>query len=425
MRRVLLFIIVGVVVIAAAWGLAHLPGQITATIGSTTIETSVALAILAFLLLFIILLLVVRIFGAILGLPRAGARWRRRHRLSVGERAINRVLVALAAGEQREARKEARKARQLLGESPQTLWLVAEAGRLSGHEDEAEAAFQALTKQRDARFLGFRGLLRQAIDRRDWVKAEAIAREAEAAHPGAPWLRQQRAELAIQTDNWAQAAELSPVDGPRTAYYVAAAEAETNAGRALKLAKQAWKKDSTFTPAVLCYARRLRDAGYEKRAQSVVAEAWRQAPHPDLATFALAPDSNPLSRYQLAKRLAASNPSHPESRLLLAEAAMEAGVTGEARQQLEAARTDGLNQRRLWLLIAEVEEHERSGTEEGRIAQRDALRRAAVADADSTWQCTNCHTNVSAWSARCPSCGAVGTLKWQTGPQVVSLPVVA
>lgn len=425
MRRVLLFLLVGIVIIAAAWGLANLPGRITATIGSYAIETSAAFAILVFLLLFLALLLVWRVLGAILGIPGAGLRWRRRHRLGVGERAINRVLVALAAGEQSVARREARRARQLLGESPQTLLLVAEAGRLSGREDEAEEAFRALTKQRGARFLGFRGLLRQAIERRDWAKAEAIAREAEADHPGAPWLRQQRAELAIQTDNWAEAAELSPADGRRTAYYVAAADAEADPGRALRLAKQAWKKDSGFIPAALSYARRLRAGGNEKRAQSVIADAWKRSPHPDLAAFALGRDTEPLARHQLAKRLAAANPAHPESRLLLAKAALEAGLTGEARAQVEAARAEGVNQRRLWLLLAEVEEHERGDTEEGRIAQRDALRRAAVADADPAWECTNCHSSTSAWSARCPSCGAVGTLKWHAGPQVVSLPVVA
>ena len=125
------------------------------------------------------------------------------------------MLVALAAGEQGAARKEARRARNLLGDSPQTLLLVAEAGRLSGREDEAEEAFRALTKQKDARFLGLRGLLRQAVDRRDWPEALVIAKQAEAAHPGTVWLRQQRAELALQTENWAEALELIGPDPRR------------------------------------------------------------------------------------------------------------------------------------------------------------------------------------------------------------------
>jgi HemY protein len=425
MRRAFLFLIIGIVVIAAAWGLANLPGQVTASIGSLTIETSVAFAILALLALFVVGLILLRVLGGILGLPKTGAAWRHRRRLNVGERAITRVLVALAAGDQREARTEARKAQQLLGASPQTLLLVAEAGRLSGREEEAEQAFRALTQRSDSRFLGFRGLLRQAIDRQDWVEAQRIAREAEAAHPGTVWLRQQRAELAIQAENWAEAAELALPDRPRATYFVAAADAETDPRRSLQLAKQAWKEDPGFTPAVLCYASKMRSTGHENRAQASVSDAWQRAPHPDLADFALARSADPLARYQSAKRLVARNPDHPESRLLLSKAAMDADLPGEARHQAEAARDEGVNQRRLWLIIAEIEEHEHGDDEEGRKAQREAFRRAAAADPDPKWQCANCHADFERWSAKCPSCGAVGTLGWHTGSPIISLPIVA
>ncbi len=145
----------------------------------------------------VVMIILLRILRAVLGIPSTGAGWRRRHRLILGERTVTRVLVALAAGEKGEARKEARRARNLLGDSPQTLAACAEAGRLSGREDEAEEAFRALAKQTEARFLGLRGLLRQAVDRRDWSEALVIAKQAEAAHPGTLWLRQQRAELGF------------------------------------------------------------------------------------------------------------------------------------------------------------------------------------------------------------------------------------
>jgi len=428
MRRVLLFLILGVALVAVAWALANLPGHVTASIGSFTIETSAGFAILALVVLFGLVLLLLRMLGFVAGLPQASAGWQRRRRLELGEKAVTRALVALAASDQWDARRESRKARQLLGASPRTLQLIAEAGRLSGREDEAEEAFKALTKYDEAKFLGLRGLLRQAIDRHDWNKADAIAREAEAARPGALWLRQQRAELALHTDNWAEAAELSSLDRPRASYLVAAADAEADPVRSVKLAKQAWKEDGAFSPAVLSYAHRLRSSGRESRAQAVVAEAWKRAPHPELADFAVgAGDTKPLTRFQMAKRLVAKNPAHAESRLLLGRLAMEAGLTGEARHQADAARAEGVNQRRLWLLIAELDEKERGDTEVGRASQRDALRRAALADPDPAWQCERCRLQFPKWSARCSSCGAVGMLRWQSGPraQIVSLPVVS
>jgi HemY protein len=425
MRRVIAFLIVAVAVIAAAWGLANLPGHVTATVGTFAIDTSASIAILALVAAFVVVAVVLRLLVWLVMLPFAGAAWRHRSRLRVGERAITRVLIALAAGEDRVARREAKRARQLLGDSPQTLLLAAEAGRLGGREDEAEAAYQELTKQEAGRFLGFRGLLRQAIERREWTKADLLAREAEAARPGTAWLRQQRAELAVQSNAWAEAAELTDASGPRAVYLVAAAEADTDPVRAIAYAKQAWRIDPAFTPAVLTYARLLRAAGKERRALGAVAEAWKKAPHPDLAEFALAKAATPNDRYQAAKRLVASAPATPESRLLVAKTAIEAGMKTEANQEIEAAKAEGVNQRRLWLLTAEIAEAEKGDSEEGRTAQRDAFRHAAIADADPAWRCSNCRSDAAIWTPRCPSCGSVGTLSWQAVPAVVTLPAVA
>ena len=52
------------------------------------------------------------------------------------------------------------------------------------YREVLRTAFRALTKQPEGSFLGYRGLLRQAIDRRDWAEATALARKAELAHPG-------------------------------------------------------------------------------------------------------------------------------------------------------------------------------------------------------------------------------------------------
>jgi HemY protein len=424
MLKVILFLLAGSVIVAMAWLLAAVPGHVVASIGSFSIETSTPVALLLLFAVVAAILIVFRIFRGVLAILRNGSAWRRRHRLALGEKSITRVLVTLATGELRVARKEASRARNLLGESPQTLLLVAEAGRLSGREDEAEEAFRALTKQKEGSFLGFRGLLRQAIDRRDWSEAIVIAKKAEAAHPGTAWLRQQRAELALQTDHWAEALELIGSDPHRPVYCVAAADAEPDPTRALGFAKQAWKQDPAFAPATLAYARRLRESGHEKRAQSCIAESWKRAPHPDLAIFALAPEPNALARAQSAKRLVAGNSTDPESRLLLARVAVDAGLTGEARHQLEILQGEGLNQRRLYLLLAEIEEQERGDTEGGRLAQREALRRAASADPDPHWQCTNCHTDHAAWHPRCDSCGGVATVQWLTGSRLQSLPAV-
>jgi len=425
MRRVLGFLVVAALVLAAAWYLAGLPGTITARIGATTIEAPTSIAALGAVLAFLAAYLVLRLLGGLIRLPRRLRAWRGARHRRLGEVAATRAMVSLAAGEPEDARRDAARARRLLGETAHTLLLSAQAARLAGRPEEAEAALTALTRRPETAFLGFRGLLRRATEREDWTEAARLAHHAEAAHPGAVWLRGERARLAIRGAQWEQALALADADAPKAALGVGAAEAAEDPARARQLARRAWKDDPALTPAALAYASRLRAAGKERRAQAVIRRSWTLAPHPDLAAFALAPVADPLARMRAAQTLAATRPEHPETHLLLARLALEAGLVGEARRHAEAARAAGPVQRRLWLLLAAIEEASGSDTESGRAAQRDALRRAADAAPDPAWHCDACHAAQAHWTPACPACHAAGSLRWGVGAgnqPVVALP---
>jgi HemY protein len=415
MHRVLAALLIAIFTVAIAWGLAGLPGRVAADIGDLTIEMPTSVAALGLILLFAILYALLRLLGLLFWLPRIVRARQAERRRRFGDAAVTRTLLALAAGETGDARREASRARRLLGDTPATLLLAAEAGRIAGRLDEAERAFHELADRHDAAFLGLRGLLRQAVEREDWSEAAALARRAEAVEPGAAWLRRERARLAVRAGQWADALALADADAPKAALATAAADAESDPGRALSLARQAWQDDPSLAPAALAYARRLRAARRESRALAVVRHTWAIGPHPDLADFVLEPVSDPLQRTQAAQRLTQANPQHPESRLLLAATALAAGLTGEARRQAEAAIAAGVNQRRLWLLLADIEEAEAGDTEAGRLAQREALRRAATAEPDPAWRCNVCHAVHSSWHPTCPDCFNVGSLHWSTG----------
>jgi HemY protein len=414
MRRILKTLFWSVIILAAAWLIASVPGRIAIDAGPYKLETSDSIAVTVLLVLFVLLYALVRLVMFVLLVPRAGSLWRGGRRRKAGELAVTRALVALAAGDQADARRAASRARSLLGDTPQTLLLAAEAGRLAGRDDEATAALHALAARNDSAFLGLRGLLANAITKEDWSEAASIARRAEAAHPGAAWLRHERGQLAIRAGNWAEALALAGPEGAKAALSVGAAVAEANPDRAERLARQALKADPSFTPAVLALAERLRARGREKNALAVLADGWKRAPHPEIAALALAPVTDTLARARAAQQLTAGLPDHPETHLLLARTALDAGVVGEARRHLEAVRKAGVDQRRMWLLIAELEEEDRGETEAGRLAQRDALRRAADAEPDPGWRCGACHTAQAAWRAACPVCMTPGSLRWSS-----------
>jgi HemY protein len=425
MLRALLFIVIAAVAVGVAWLVAAIPGHITASFGAMTIETTAPVAILVAVVIAGLLLLIWHVCGWLLSLPDRGGRWRGHRRQRLGDQATTRLLVALAADDKREAWREANRTRRLLGESPYSLLLFAEAGRVSGRDAEADKAFRALAARKDARFLGLRGLLRQAMAQENWTEASKIAKQAEDARPGTNWLRQERAELALKTDNWAEVLELTSVSDRKAEYYVAAADAEPDAARALSLSKKAWELDPAFQPAVLRYAQRLRTSGHERRAQAVVLKAWKASPHPQLAEFALATQPDASARVRAAERLAAANPTNPESNLLMAREALDSGAVADARKYVDRLQADGFNQRRMYLLKSEIEELERGDTEDGRLAQREALRQAATAASDSRWQCSACRTDASEWKPKCPVCQSVGTINWVSTDGSGSLPAIA
>jgi HemY protein len=420
MRRVIGFLILAVVLVAIAYALNALPGQIAATVGSYSFQAPLPLVVVAAVVLFLVLYMLLRLFALFFSAPGRFGRSRHERHLRQGERAVTRAFAAIAAADPKAARREAQRARRLLPGAPMALLVSAEAARLAGKPEESEADYRALAEQPDAAFLGLRGLLRQALEAHDWTLAADIARRAELAHPGANWLRSERARLALRTASWAEALALSGPEAPKAVMATAAAEAAGDPIQALRLAKEAFAADPKLAPAALAYARRLRAARDTRKAESVIEKAWAASPHPDLAAFYLEPDSEALARVKWAQRLARCNPTHPESDFLLAQASLQAKLTGEARRHAQAALAAGLDQRRLWVLKADIEEADAAagGGEAATFAAHEALRRSQSARPDPRWRCSTCGAEPGGWHAACPSCGTVGRVEWtdQTAP---------
>ena len=418
MRAILLILLLAAAAVGAAWWVEHLTGAVALTIGQTDVQMPLSVAVLALILLVAAIYVVFRLLATLFGLPGAFRRGGERRQRKRGDAAVTNTLLALAARDPADARREAARATRLLGETPQTLLLRAYAGSISGDDTEAEAAFEKLAVRKDAAFLGLRGLLRLAIQHEDFPRAALLAREAEAAHPGAAWLRGERTQLALRTGAWADALQLTQDDAPKAGYGAAAAEAEADPAVAHKLAKQAYKRDPALPPAAIAYARRLRAGGRERAAFDVLRRGWAATPHPDIAAFALQPAPDKLSRLKIGNELARGAPEHVESRLLLSRLSLEAGQIDEAKRHLQAARAGGLDQRRVHLLHADIADAEGDQAE-----QRDALRSAAMAGPDPAWRCEACGTMLGGWHPACPVCHTAGRVRWTVPAPGYAAPV--
>lgn len=412
MRRAI-FVLIGLALVTAvAFWMAETGGTVEVQVGEVWIGVGLPIVVLGLLVAYLLLHGGFAVLRHIRGIPHRRRNARAARRRADGDAAVTRALIALAAGTAEAARIEVRRARHLLGDTPQTLLLAAEAARLSGREDMAADAFKALAERPDARFLGLRGLLRQAMQREDWESAHRLAKEAEAAQPGAAWLREERKMLALRTHDWREALALSPPDGPRAALALAASEQEPDPARAAELEKQAFAADPAFAPGALAHAKRLLAAGSTRRARAVLEQAWVAAPHPDLGLAWIAGTPAPLARIKAVEDLTHRNPTHVESRLLMARVALDAGLTGRARAELEALIASGAADRRAYLMLAELEEAEHGDTADARAAQAGWLRAAADAQGAPRWRCTTCGAEHTGWKAECNACGTVGRIAW-------------
>lgn len=395
MLAALKFLLVAALLLLLAWWIGGLPGDVTAHSGAYTVEMSVPAAVLLVAVLVLLLTVLLRVLGGIRRGPAGLSAWHGGRRARLGETATQRGLVALAAGDAEAARAEAGRARKLLGETPLVLLLAAEAARLGGRAAEAEAAFRKLATHKEMAFLGHRGLLRHSFAAGDEQAAALHAVAAERAYPGSAWLKDQRLQMAIRDRNWVAALALAKTKPQIAAFATAAAAASTETRQRLNYARQAVKADPGLAPAVVALAEALRAAGKPRAAAKILATGWKTAPNPLISEAYLAPFPAAIARAQAATELAAANPGHAESELLLGETALAAQLTGEARRHAEAAVAAGDNTGRAQRILATLD-----GT------PLPPVRSFA-------WICDACHASHAAWAPVCPACQAPGSLAWR------------
>ena len=410
MRRVVFILLASTAAIALAWWVGRLPGTVSVSGFGYVAEAATPVAVVAGTLALLVLLLVLRLLLALLGVPVAIGFWRSARRRRGGDAAAGRALVALAAGEASAALRASRKARTALGDTPQTLLLAAEAARLAGDLAGAEACHQALAADPEGAFLGLRGLFRLAVEREDWAEASSLARRAEALHPGGAWLRDARLRLAEATGAWSQAMALAGPDLPADLIATAAAIAEADPIAAARLARQAWKADPDFPPAVIAHAAALRREGHDSRAEEVVVAAWREAPHPDLAEFLMEDMPDPRARLGVAVTLSNAYAEHVETQYLLGRLSLAAGDLYEAQHHAERALALAVPTRRIHLLLADLATANLNTS--GRGDPTKMLRAAAEAPSDPSWRCGQCGAAHRRWHLMCPSCHGAGRITW-------------
>ena len=420
---------VGVAVFIAVW-LADRPGQVTIEWQGVLINTSVGILALSAFLLVVASVIAHEVWRGLRRAPGQIVASRRVRRRGAGYRALTEGLVAVAAGDAEEARRLSKRADGLLNDPPLTMLLAAQTAQLAGDDRAARHYFEAMRERKETEFLGLRGLIVQTLREGDRAAALNLAQRAFELRPGTPWVLETLVDLNCQRGHWREAQvaleesmrrKFVPADVGRprlAAIMVERSRASTVRGdrsTALQQVQRAYELDPTLVPAVAALARQQTEAGQRKRARKLIEKAWTRKTHPELVSAYVdaVEASTPATRKDAVEKLRTANPSDPESRLAVAEAAIDSEQWNVARGLLEPM-VETTSSARLFLLLSDLESREHG---DGAAARR-WLDRAAHESPDPAWVCADCGTAADEWSAVCGQCGQLEGLRWRAPPRL-------
>jgi HemY protein len=421
MIRVAIFLIaVALAAFGAAW-FADRPGEVAIVWGGWRVETSVMVGAVAILILVAALILSWNLLRNVIAGPRRVKEYWQRRRGAQGYLAISRGLIAIGAGDVRAAQKYTTDAQRLAPSEPLTLLLGAQTAQLSGDRDAAEKTFRAMASRADTKLLGLRGLFVEAQRRADGNAAKLYAEEAAQSAPSPPWAGQAVLQLRSAAGDWAGALEMlernrktasaDKADYRRKRAVLLTARAlsleHSDRDNAKAFALEAVKLAPDFVPAAALAGRFLAEAGELRKASRVIRTAWKDNPHPDLATAYIHIRFGDTARERLsrAKELAAERPDHAESALAVARAALDAREFAAARDALKSLMDRPT--RRVALLMAEIERTEHS--DEGRA--REWMARALNAARDPVWTADGIVSDH--WLPMSPVSGRLDAFEWK------------
>ncbi len=392
MIRILIYLGALALLVAGAVWLANDPGSVTLVWRGWRIDTSVGVLFIAVVALVLLLGMLFRGVAWLRGSVKAFSARQREKKLQRGLITLGDGFAAVHAGQGPAARRLAREAGKLLGDSMPVQVLRKQAIALDGDMAELKVAAEALMERPETEMAALKALANRAFADGDINNAITYARRAMTRGETPAWAVHLILDADVAGQRWDDAiAMLDSIAGRdvfppsdqarlRARLRIHLATTQLAQGQSALAAKTAQKAmdDGGGTAAIAAYARAMAAQGKGRKAASDIERAWAIAPEAALlaAYRALMPGETSLDWARRVEVLVQNNPEHVESRLALAEAALAAELWGRARSRLQGLTSEmqtATVRARAARLMAELENGERGDVDAVARWLREAL----------------------------------------------------
>jgi HemY protein len=431
MIRLFFFILMVAIVAAAAAWFADRPGEMVLVWQGYRIETSLAVALLAVLALVLVLMAVWTGLRLVFNLPAAFSGFLKARRNAKGYAALSRGMIAVGAGDDKQALRAAEQARKILGAEPMTLLLQAQTAQLAGDRKAARRSFEEMLASPETEILGLRGLFVEAQRAGDRDAMKGFAERALRLHPGTGWAATALFDMQCAGSDWdgalatLAANQSNGITGKaearrKRAVLLTAKAREMENGerdRAEALALEAFNLANDLVPAAALAGRLIAEEGNVRKAARLLEKAWKAFPHPEIAEAYINVRSGDSTRDRLKRMraLAAKLPGEREGALAVAGAAIDARDWQAARAELAPLVSVGPTQR-VCELMAEIEEGEHGDS----ASVHAWLGRAVRALRDPAWTADGVVSEH--WAPLSPVTGKLDAFEWKVPVSLSAAP---
>lgn len=428
-RTLILLLLLATITLLAGWLYQH-PGMVTIEWLYYHIEIPIAIAALLLLILFLTITVIWRLLRMVFFLPHRIRQKRtiRRHEETIA--AISKGFTAIVSGDARTAEFAIKKLEKLLGAAaPLTLLLKTEVAKLENRPKDLNKNYQAMLKDKQMELPGLLGLLAEAQRREDFDKALEIAEKIRARGAGADMQKAMPALLSLykRSGKFEAAEAMLDTHQPTNRRFLGATADDAlwkkekamirflrakelahtgKAQEAFSRLEDAYKDLPHFLPLQVALIETALGLDKVKEAQSLLKEAWKLQPHPELTRlfYKIHSGSTPQELMKKAEKLVGSS-KEGESLKLLAETALAAKSYVKARKYIEMGLVNTSSAPGIFYqMMATLEE---VATPPDRTNIQEWKRKASSAGTHNPWKCEACSKPLKEWQLQCPSCGAI------------------